>query len=55
LIGRRSVSVVSKRKAEQIIAPLPASYLKLSLRSFTRAAVDFEGPFFNKTRGGKPI
>ena len=32
------------KNAEQIMAPLPANCLMLSLRSFTRAAVDFKGP-----------
>ena len=31
--------------AKQIIAPLPLNRLKLSLRAFTRTAVDFGGPF----------
>ena len=37
-----------RRKAKctkQIIAPLPLNGLKLSLRAFTRTAVDFGGPF----------
>ena len=35
-----------KAKAcEQIMAPLPISRLKKSLRAFTRTAVDFGGPF----------
>ena len=31
--------------AKQIMAPLPLNRLKLSLRAFTRTAVDFGGPF----------
>ena len=37
-----------RRKAkvcQQIMAPLPLSRLKASLRAFTRTAVDFAGPF----------
>ena len=33
------------KNAQQIMVPLPANRLKLSLRSFTRAAVYFGGPF----------
>jgi len=36
------------------MAPFPANYLKLSLRSFTRATVDFEGPFIIKQGRDKP-
>ena len=42
------------KNAEQIMAPLPANRLKLSLRSFTRTAVDFGGPFITKQGRGKP-
>ena len=33
------------RTCEQIMAPLPTSRLKKTLRAFTRTAVDFAGPF----------
>ena len=42
------------RNAEQIMAPLPASRLKLPLRAFTQTAVDYGGPFLTKQGRGKP-
>ena len=45
-----------RRKAkacEQIMAPLPISRLKMSLRAFTRTAVDFGGPFITVQGRGK--
>ena len=45
-----------KRKAKcakQIMAPLPLNRLKLSLRAFTRTAVDFGGPFVTIQGRGK--
>ncbi|XP_065905598.1 uncharacterized protein [Dysidea avara] len=42
------------KNAEQIMTPLPTNLLKLSLRSFARAAVDFRGPFLTKQGRGKP-
>ena len=43
-----------KAKAcEQIMAPLPISRLKMSLRAFTRTAVDFGGPFITVQGRGK--
>ena len=41
------------KNAEQIMAPLPSSHLK-SLRTFTRTAVDFGGPFLTAQGRGKP-
>ena len=40
------------RNAEQIMAPLPASRLKLPLRAFTRTAEDYDGPFLTKQGRG---
>ena len=42
------------KNAEQIMAPLPSSRLKSSLRAFTRTAVDFGGPFLTVQGRGKP-
>ena len=45
-----------RRKAkacEQVMAPLPISRLKKSLRAFTRTAVDFGGPFITVQGRGK--
>ena len=42
------------KNAEQIMAPLPSSRLKLPLRSFIRTAVDYGGPFLTKQGRGKP-
>ena len=42
------------KNAEQIMAPLPSSRLKLSLRAFSRTAVDFGGPFLTVQGRGKP-
>ena len=45
-----------RRKAkacEQSMAPLPISRLKMSLRAFTRTAVDFGGPFITVQGRGK--
>ena len=45
-----------RRKAkacQQIMAPLPLSRLKTSLRAFTRTAVDFAGPFITIQGRGK--
>ena len=45
-----------RRKAKacgQIMAPLPISRLKMSLRAFTRTAVDFWGPFITVQGRGK--
>ena len=39
--------------AKQIMAPLPLNRLKLSLRAFTRTAVDFGGPFVTIQGRGK--
>ena len=41
------------KPCQQIMAPLPASRLKSSLRAFTRCAVDFAGPFITVQGRGK--
>ena len=52
----RECATCKRRKvkhAEQIMAPLPASRLKPSLRAFVRTAVDFGGPFLTMQGRGK--
>ena len=39
--------------SQQVMAPLPTSRLKTSLRAFTRCAVDFAGPFITVQGRGK--
>ena len=39
--------------SQQVMAPLPTSRLKMSLRAFTRCAVDFAGPFITVQGRGK--
>ena len=41
------------KPCQQIMAPLPTSRLKTSLRAFTRCAVDFAGPFITIQGRGK--
>ena len=52
----RECGICRRRKAKnatQIMAPLPLSRLKTSLRAFTRCAVDFAGPFVTVQGRGK--
>ena len=41
------------KPCQQIMAPLPTSRLKMSLRAFARSAVDFAGPFITVQGRGK--
>ena len=41
------------KPSQQVMAPLPTSRLKTSLRAFTRCAVDFAGPFVTVQGRGK--
>ena len=52
----RQCAECRRRKAkicQQIMAPLPVSRLKSSLRAFTRTAVDYAGPFITIQGRGK--
>ena len=48
---------VCKRKkaknAQQVMAPLPLHRLTMSMRAFTRTAVDYGGPFITMQGRGK--
>ena len=53
----KECAMYQKRKvkiAQQIMAPLPLNRLTMSLRAFTRVAVDFGGPFVTVQGRGKP-
>ena len=53
----KQCAVCIKRKAkyaQQIMAPLPLNRLTMSLRAFTKTAVDFGGPFYTMQGRGKP-
>ena len=53
----KECAMCQKRKAkiaQQIMAPLPLNRLTMSLRAFTRVAVDFGGPFITVQGRGKP-
>ena len=53
----KECAMCQKRKAkiaQQTMASLPLNRLTMSLRAFTRVAVDFGGPFMTVQRRGKP-